>query len=400
MEELTMVVVALALSFDFVNGFHDAANAIATIVATKVLTPLQAVTMSAIGNFTGMLFGTLIGVLIAKTIGKGIIDTHLVSGWTGVWLILAVLIGAIGWDLITWWLGLPTSSSHALVGGLVGAGLALAGTGAILGPEPSYVWKFLMYTVMGGAAGAGVGGLLAAAGGAGKLMRGLALGFACGAVISGATAGWYLQKHLLGLVTTIIFMVFSPLIGMGVAYLITSATMRTLRKKKARAVNFWFRKLQLVSSFFYSVMHGTSDAQKVMGIITIVLVFDGTLSTFEVPLWVVVGCHAAISLGTFFGGWKIVKTMASKITTLQPYQGFCAETGGGLVLVMNALFGIPVSTTHVISSSIMGVGATKRLSAVRWGVARSVIWAWILTIPMSALLSYAAFWAIRLSGAV
>jgi PiT family inorganic phosphate transporter len=195
-------------------------------------------------------------------------------------------------------------------------------------------------------------------------------------------------------------MVFSPLIGMGVAYLLTSATMHALRRKKARVVNWYFRKLQLVSSFFYSVMHGTSDAQKVMGIITIVLVFDGTLSTFEVPFWVIIGCHAAISLGTFFGGWKIVKTMASKITALQPYQGFCAESGGGLVLVMNAIFGIPVSTTHVISSSIMGVGATKRLSAVRWGVARSVIWAWILTIPMSALLSYIAFWAIRLSGAV
>jgi PiT family inorganic phosphate transporter len=219
-------------------------------------------------------------------------------------------------------------------------------------------------------------------------------------VISGAIAGWIFQKHLLGLMTTIIFMVFSPLIGMGVAYLITSATMHALRKKKARVVNWYFRKLQLVSSFFYSVMHGTSDAQKVMGIITIVLVFDGTLTAFEVPLWVIIGCHAAISLGTFFGGWKIVKTMASRITALQPYQGFCAETGGSLVLVMNAVFGIPVSTTHVISSSIMGVGATKRLSAVRWGVARSVIWAWILTIPMSALLSYVAFWAIRLSGAV
>ncbi|MBM4247879.1 MAG: inorganic phosphate transporter [Euryarchaeota archaeon] len=398
MEGLTMVVVALALSFDFVNGFHDAANAIATIVATKVLTPLQAVTMSAAGNFTGMLFGTVIGVLIAKTIGKGIIDTNLTDGWTGVWLIMAVLIGAIGWDLITWWLGLPTSSSHALVGGLVGAGLALAGTNAILGPDPVYVLDFLFYTAIGGAAGALVGGALSARGGLRRLARGAALGFAGGAVIAGAAAGWYFQKHLLGLVTTVIFMVFSPLIGLGFAFLITSATMRALRRRKARVVNWWFRKLQLVSSFFYSVMHGTSDAQKVMGIITMVLVFDGTLSTFEVPFWVVFACHASISLGTFFGGWRIVKTMASRITSLQPYQGFCAETGGGLVLVMNAVFGIPVSTTHVISSSIMGVGATRRLSAVRWGVARSVIWAWILTIPMSALLSFVAFAVIRLAG--
>jgi len=400
MEELTIVVVALAFSFDFVNGFHDAANAIATIVATKVLTPIQAVTMSAIGNFTGMVFGTFIGVLIAKTIGKGIIDTHIISGWTGVWLILAVLVGAIAWDLITWLLGLPTSSSHALVGGLVGAGLALAGTGAILGPDPASVAEFLEFTGTGGLIGATLWGALWLRKREGRLVRNLVFGFAGGAVIAGAVAGWILQKHLLGLVTTVIFMVLSPLIGMGVAYLLTSATMHALRRKKARVVNWYFRKLQLVSSFFYSVMHGTSDAQKVMGIITIVLVFDGTLSTFEVPFWVIIGCHAAISLGTFFGGWKIVKTMASKITALQPYQGFCAESGGGLVLVMNAIFGIPVSTTHVISSSIMGVGATKRLSAVRWGVARSVIWAWILTIPMSALLSYIAFWAIRLSGAV
>ena len=395
-----MVVVALAFSFDFVNGFHDAANAIATIVATKVLSPIQAVTMSAFGNFCGMAIGVVVGVKIASTIGKGIIVTNLSNPMTGVYLILAVLVGAIGWDLITWWLGLPTSSSHALVGGLVGAGLALAGTGAILGPDPASVAEFILFTGAGGLIGAALWGALWARSREGSLPRSLAFGFAGGAVISGALAGWYLQKHLLGLTTTIIFMVFSPLIGMGVAYLITSATMHALRRRKARAVNWYFRKLQIVSSFFYSVMHGTSDAQKVMGIITIVLVFDGTLTGFEVPFWVVIGCHAAISLGTFFGGWKIVKTMASKITTLQPYQGFCAETGGGLVLLMNASFGIPVSTTHVISSSIMGVGATRRLSAVRWGVARTVVWAWILTIPMSALLSYSAFWVIRLSGAV
>ena len=395
-----MLVVALAFSFDFVNGFHDAANAIATIVATRVLTPLQAVTMSAIGNFTGMIFGTVAGVLIAKTIGKGIIDTSLITGWTGVYLILAVLIGAIGWDLITWWLGLPTSSSHALVGGLVGAGLAMAGTGAILGPDPASLMYFGAITVAGGLAGAIVWGVLEAASKTGKVRTGLLYGFIGGALVAGAAAGWYYQKHLLGLTVTVIFMVMSPLIGMGVAYLLTSATMHALRKRKARAVNWYFRKLQLVSSFFYSVMHGTSDAQKVMGIITIVLVFDGTLVSFEVPLWVVVGCHAAISLGTFFGGWRIVKTMASRITALHPYQGFCAETGGGLVLLMNAAVGIPVSTTHVISSSIMGVGATKRLSAVRWGVARNVIWAWILTIPMSAALSFIAFGAMRLAGLV
>jgi len=400
MEAITYAVVALAFSFDFVNGFHDAANAIATIVATKVLTPVQAVTMSAIGNFMGMMFGTVVGVLIAKTIGKGIIDTHIISGWAGIYMILAVLIGAIGWDLITWIMGLPTSSSHALVGGLVGAGIAMAGTGAILGPDPVYIMDFILFTVGGGLVGAAIWGPLELYVGGGKLKRGLLYGFIGGSVITGAIAGWYFQKHLLGLTGTIIFMVVSPLIGLGFAYIITSVTMHALRKKKAHKVNVWFRKLQLVSSFFYSVMHGTSDAQKVMGIITIVLVFDGAIASFEVPLWVVVGCHAAISLGTFFGGWRIVKTMAQKITKLQPYQGFCAETGGGLVLLMNAIFGIPVSTTHVISSSIMGVGATKRLTAVRWGVARTVIWAWILTIPMSAIIAFLAFWGIRLAGLV
>ena len=234
----------------------------------------------------------------------------------------------------------------------------------------------------------------------GRLARTVGIGMVAGAVIAGALAGWWLKHSLLGLTVTVVFMVFSPLIGLGVGFLLTSLIIRALRRVKGRKVNYYFRKLQLVSSFFYSLMHGTSDAQKVMGIITIALVFDGTLDSFHVPFWVVLSCFSAISLGTFFGGWRIVKTMAQRITHLQPYQGFCAETGGGLVLMMNALFGIPVSTTHVISSSIMGVGATRRLSAVRWGVARSVVWAWILTIPMSALLSYIAFWAIRLGGVV
>ncbi|MGQ9583689.1 MAG: anion permease [Thermoplasmatota archaeon] len=396
MEPLTLVVVSLALCFDFVNGFHDAANAIATIVATKVLGPVQAVTMSAIGNFMGMLFGTVVGVLIARTIGKGIIDTHLVSGWTGVLLILAVLLGAIGWDIITWYLGLPTSSSHALVGGLVGAGLATGGLGAIIGPQPNAVALFFIYSFTGGLAGAVIFTVLERGSGTGGLRRSLGLGFTGGWVVAAAAAGWYLQSRLLGLTVTVIFMVVSPLIGLGVAFLFTSAIIRVCRGFKARVVNWYFRKLQLISSFFYSVMHGTSDAQKVMGIITIVLVFDGTLSSFEVPIWVVFACHASISLGTFFGGWKIVRTMAQRITKLHPFQGFCAETGGGMVLMANAAFGIPVSTTHVISSAIMGVGAIKRLSAVRWGVARSVIWAWILTIPMSALISYIAFMLIRI----
>jgi len=399
MHELTFVVVALALSFDFVNGFHDAANAIATIVATRVLTPVQAVAMSAAGNFSGMLFGTVFGVLIAETVGKGIIDTGIINGWPGVHLILAALIGAIGWDLITWLLGLPTSSSHALVGGLVGAGLAMAGPGAIIGPDnPDYVVAFVVYTAVGALTGALFMALASLKGDRKNLWHGVKYGLAGGAVIAAALAGWLFKGHLLGLTVTVIFMVLSPLIGLGVGFLLTALIIRAFRHYKSQKVNHYFRRLQLVSSFFYSLMHGTSDAQKVMGIITIVLVFDGSISTFHVPLWVVVACFTAISLGTFFGGWRIVKTMASRITRLHPYQGFSAETGGGLVLAMNATFGIPVSTTHVISSSIMGVGATKRLSAVRWGVARSVIWAWILTIPMSALMAYIAFMIFRLVG--
>ena len=400
MEPLTILVVAMALSFDFVNGFHDAANAIATIVATKVLTPIQAVAMSAVGNFSGMLFGTVFGVLIAETVGKGIIDTGIINGLPGVHLIMAVLVGAIGWDLITWWLGLPTSSSHALVGGLVGAGLAMAGTGAIIGPKAEYITVFVLYTAVGAMIGAVCMCVASHKEDKKDWRRHIVYGLVGGAVIAAAMAGWMFKSHLLGLTVTIIFMVISPLIGLGVGFLLTAIIIRAFRHRKAQKVNFYFRKLQLVSSFFYSLMHGTSDAQKVMGIITIVLVFDHSIPSFHVPFWVVVACFSAISLGTFFGGWKIVKTMASRITHLQPYQGFCAETGGGMVLAMNAGFGIPVSTTHVISSSIMGVGATKRLSAVRWGVARNVIWAWILTIPMSALLSFITFSIFRVVGFV
>jgi PiT family inorganic phosphate transporter len=389
MHELTYAVIALALSFDFVNGFHDAANAIATIVATKVLSPVHAVGLSALGNFSGMLFGTIFGVHIANTIGKGILNTTNIGGMTGVYLILAVLVGAIAWDLITWIFGLPTSSSHALVGGLVGAGLAMAGTGAILGPAPEALKMFIIYTLIGGGIGALINAALDRAGeGKSHPKRALIWGFAGGWVISAAMAGWYYDKQLNGLAISVIFMVVSPLVGLGMAF----------RHRKATKVNWYFRKLQLVSSFFYSIMHGTSDAQKVIGIITITLVFDGTLKDFTVQYWTIVACFGAISLGTFFGGWKIVKTMASKITRLLPYQGFSAETGGGLVLMTNAIFGIPVSTTHVISSAIMGVGATKRLSAVRWGVARNVIWAWILTIPMAAMISFITFSIIRMAG--
>lgn len=302
MQEFIIFAIILALFFDFINGFHDSANAISTIVATKVLTPIRAVGMAAIGNLIGPLF---FSTAIAATIGKGIIKIELApNSEILVTMIFSALIGAILWDLITWYVGFPTSSSHALVGGLIGAGFAALGVGSI---NPNGVEK-----VVG-------------------------------------------------------FMVISPIIGMIAAFTLTIIVIRAFYHSPPSKINKYFRSFQLFSAFFYSVTHGTNDAQKTMGIITVLLVAYGSLTSFIVPLWVILAAHISISLGTFFGGWRIVKTMAQKITRLRPYQGFCAETSGGLVLASMAVFGIPVSTTHVISSSIMGVGATDKLSAVRWG---------------------------------
>ena len=321
----------MTLGFDFVNGFHDSANSIATIVATKVLSPVQAVTMAAFFNFVGI----VVGQAVARTIGKGIIDTEVVLE-QGVILVFCAIVGAIVWDLITWWFGIPTSSSHALVGGLIGAGVAAAGLHAI-------VWN--------------------------------------------------------GTLKTVSFIVISPLAGLAAAFVLTILVMRIARKFSRTAVNRHFRSLQLFSSAFYSFTHGTNDAQKGMGIITLVLIIDAGSSasgTFSVPLWVMIACQIAISLGTFFGGWRIVRTMASRITKLDPYQGFCAETGAAVLLFGTAHFGIPVSTTHTISGAIMGVGATRRLSAVRWGVGRRIVIAWILTIPAAASVAGIAFLALHL----
>jgi len=322
LQEFIIFTVVLALFFDFINGFHDSANAISTVVATKVLTPIRAVGMAAVGNLIGPLF---FSTAIAATIGKGIIKIELApDNDVLVLMIFSALVGAIIWDLITWYFGLPTSSSHALVGGLVGAGLAAIGSGAI---NPSGVEK------------------------------------------------------------VVAFMVISPIIGMMAAFILTVLVIRVFYRVAPSKINKYFRRLQLFSAFFYSVTHGTNDAQKTMGIITVLLVAYGSLTTFAVPLWVILAAHISISLGTFLGGWRIVKTMAQRITKLRPYQGFCAETSGGIVLASMAAFGIPVSTTHVISSSIMGVGATDKLSAVRWGIARKIVGAWVLTIPMAAIIS-------------
>jgi PiT family inorganic phosphate transporter len=311
--------IAAALFFDFINGFHDSANSIATIVGTKTLKPVQAVAMAAMANFVGpFIFGTA----VASTVGKGII----VPEFSTVYVILAALIGAIIWDLITWYFGLPSSSSHALIGGLVGSALAAGGFNAI--------------------------------------------------VISGV------EK-------TLVFMIFSPILGFGVAFVFAIAIMYFLRTTAPLIVNKIFGKLQIASSAFFSLTHGANDGQKTMGVITALLVAGGILdsTSFTIPVSVILSAASAIALGTFFGGWRIVKTMAFKLTNLRPYQGFCAETGGGAILAVMALSGIPVSTTHAISGAIMGVGATKRFSAVRWGLGKRIIYAWIITIPASAAIS-------------
>ena len=325
---LAVATILLTLGFEFVNGFHDSANSIATIVATKVLTPVKAVAWAATFNFLGI----FISDNVAKTIGKGIIDQEMLWEY-GVSLVFCAIVGAIVWDIITWWWGIPTSSSHALIGGLIGAGCAVWGLNAI-------VWG--------------------------------------------------------GTLKTLAFIVISPMTGLVAGFLLIALVTKVARRHARGVVNKWFRKLQLISSAFFSVTHGTNDAQKGMGIIMMVLFLSVEASPtdeFSVHTWVMIACGLSISLGTFFGGWRIVKTMASRITKLEPYQGFCAETGGAGVLMVTAILGIPVSTTHTISGSIMGVGATKRLSAVRWGLGRKIAVAWVVTIPAAATISGLLFLA-------
>jgi len=329
---LTAVVfiIFVALVFDFINGFHDAANSIATVVSTRVLTPLQAVVWAAFFNFVAA-FG--FGVSVARTVGRGVVDTAIVDQW----VILAGLTGAIVWDLLTWWWGLPTSSSHALIGGFAGAAVAKAGFGSLIAS---------------------------------------------------------------GLLKIGLFMVLAPLIGLTVGFVMMLVSMRTFRAATPGRVDRVFRRGQLVSAAAYSLGHGTNDAQKTMGIIAVLLFTTGHLGPeFYVPFWVILAAHAALGLGTMAGGWRIVKTMGMRITKLRPVGGFCAETAGAITLLGTAIGGIPVSTTQTISGSIMGVGAIQRLSAVRWGLAGRILWAWVLTIPASALVAASAWALFRLFGA-
>ena len=309
--------IAVALVFDYINGFHDAANSIATVVATRVLTPGQAVAWAALFNF---LAAFTFGTAVANTIGKGMIDINVVTPA----VIFSGLAGAIVWDLITWYVGLPTSSSHALVGGYAGAAIAKAGFGAII------------------------------------------------------ASGW---------TKTLIFIVLAPFMGMALALILSAISLWVFRDFAPRRVDKIFRRLQLLSAAAYSLGHGTNDAQKTMGIIAGVLFTAGYLQAFAIPFWVIMAAHAAIALGTLTGGWRIVQTMGSKITKLQPFSGFAAETAGAATLFLASSLGIPVSTTHTITGAIVGVGSIHRMSAVRWGVARQIVWAWVLTIPASALIA-------------
>ena len=322
-----IAIIGVALAFDFINGFHDAANSIATVVSTRVLSPGKAVIWAAFFNFVAaFVFGTA----VAKTVGSGLIDVKVLTFS----VLFAALIGASAWDLITWYYGLPTSSSHALIGGLAGAAVTKAGLAAII------------------------------------------------------PAGW---------TKTLIFIVLAPLIGLTIGFGLMVALLWMFQRFPPSRVDRWFRKLQLVSAAAYSLGHGGNDAQKTMGIIAGVLFAGGYISTFKIDLWVILLAHAAIALGTLSGGWRIIHTMGSKITKLQPVGGFAAETAGAISLFTATHLGIPVSTTHTITGAIIGVGSIRRLSAVRWGIAGRIVWAWVLTIPAAALIAAATYWVVAVT---
>jgi PiT family inorganic phosphate transporter len=323
---IVTALILVALAFDFMNGFHDAANSIATVVSTRVLKPYQAVMLAAVFNFIALFIFQL---KVATTIGRGIIDQGIVDHY----LVFGALIGAIAWNIITWWYGIPSSSSHALIGGLVGAAVAKAGTWALI---PS------------------------------------------------------------GLLKAIAFIFISPLLGMVLGALMMIGVSWLFVRSTPSKVDRWFRRLQLISASLYSLGHGGNDAQKTIGIIWMLLIAAGYLGTQDpVPIWVVAACYITIAFGTAFGGWRIVKTMGQRITKLRPVGGFCAETGGAITLFLATALGIPVSTTHTITGAIIGVGAAQNVSAVRWGVAGNILWAWILTIPCSAFIAGAAWYAGR-----
>jgi inorganic phosphate transporter, PiT family len=321
---VVVVLVALALVFDFMNGFHDAANSIATVVSTGVLKPSQAVVFAATFNFIAIF---IFHLSVAATVGKGIVQPGVVD----VHVVFGALIGAITWNAITWYYGIPSSSSHALIGGIVGAVIAKSGVGALVAS---------------------------------------------------------------GVLRTVAFIFVSPLLGFILGSLMMVAVAWIFRRTRPQKVDGWFRRLQLVSAGAYSLGHGGNDAQKTIGIIWMLLIATGYAAAEDKspPMWTILSCYAAIAAGTLFGGWRIVKTMGQKITKLKPVGGFCAETGGAMTLFLATALGVPVSTTHTITGAIVGVGSTQRASAVRWGVAGNIVWAWIFTIPASAFVAAVAYW--------
>jgi len=320
------IIVALVLIFDFINGFHDSANSIATVVSTKVLSPLAAVSMAAFFNFIAF---TVFPLKVAHTIGKGVIEPDVIN----LNVIGAALLAAIAWNLVTWWLALPSSSSHTLVGGLVGAALVSSGPDSVI---------------------------------------------------------------LGGVIKIVAFIVISPLLGMIFGFILSTLVQYLVRNHTPFGIDKHFRRLQLLSAAAFSLGHGGNDAQKSMGIIWVAMIVTGlTTKDTDIPLWVILSCQAAIALGTLFGGWRIVKTMGQKITKLKPFEGFCAETAGALTLFGATHFGIPVSTTHTITGAIIGVGSRKGLSAVKWGVTTKIFWAWILTIPVSGFIAAVMYYFIN-----
>ena len=319
-----IAVIVIALFFDFTNGFHDTANSIATVIATRVLSPRQAILMAVVLNFAGALSGTA----VAATVGKGIVDPKAVTQV----VIAAALASAIAWNFVTWYFGIPSSSSHALIGGLVGAGMAFQGSGILNGP---------------------------------------------------------------GLEAVVLSLLVSPVLGFIFGFILMIVIIWIVFRQSPHVVNEHFRRLQLLSSAFMSFSHGSNDAQKTMGVITGVLFTSGYLKTFDVPIWVILSAHAAIALGTLSGGWRIVHTMGGRLTRLKPRSGFCAETGAAASVLLSTYMGTPVSTTHAIAGAIAGVGSIQRMKAVRWGIATNIVWAWVLTIPAAATIAWLSYFALH-----
>jgi PiT family inorganic phosphate transporter len=336
---LAVIIILVALIFDYINGFHDAANSIATVVATRVLTPFQAVVWAAFFNFVAAFVFT---TAVAKSVATGFVDLNLVTQQ----VILAGLIGAILWDLLTWWLGLPTSSSHAIIGGYAGAAMAHIG-----------------------------------------LTRGFSRSFE--ALLLGPTSKWPITLKMI---------VGAPLIGLVSAYILMIVVYWLFRNYSPTKMDFYFRKFQLLSAAAFSLTHGGNDAQKTMGIITGVLVASGYQKDLEIHTWVILSAHAAIALGTLSGGWRIVRTMGGRLTRLKPRSGFCAETGAAGAVFIATHFGVPVSTTHAIAGAITGVGTIQRMKAVRWGIATNIVWAWVLTIPASAAIAWLSYALLHVLG--